>query len=383
MVIEGRDYSINVLVLFMENEVDVTVQTIETIMTGLENGVVISVLLNGGSNLHIRNLFSRCPQIRYYESDVNLGVAGGRNYLFRTEECRKADIVMVLDNDVVPPVDYIRNLASFLLKNKDAGVVGACNADIKNLSDILKDNISSDPGIFGNKVYKLTCAEVKASFFQRLAPESLYHIGMHPDYYYSYFSLRPRMFEIANIFFRRLGRKLNREHILKFNKTDLDLIRKGCDRFEVSNVAGCSQAFRRKLLDELGWLDDRFNPYGFEDVDFNIRVLKAGYKNYIDTGTWLLHGTDSRHKQRDLMKMWETALKSLTVLAANVFGDPKKYKPIIYKMIYGVFVLELLSSDRGAYLKMKAKLTGYRRGLKIIQEKQQPSGSMPGIRLFQ
>ena len=65
-----------------------------------------------------------------------------------------------------------------------------------------------------------------------------------------------------------------------------------------ANVAGCCQVFRRDLLDEIGYLMDEFSPYGYEDVEFCIRALEAGKRNYVDPRILMLHGTDRRHLER-------------------------------------------------------------------------------------
>src|SRR3972149_5150138 len=131
MLIDGREYKINILILLMVGEVGVIVQTVETLLEGMEEGVTISVLLNGGRSGYLKKLFSGFAAIRYYESKENLGVAGGRNYLLKTDECEGSDIVMILDNDVVPPLDYVRGLATFLVRHDESGVVGSVVADIK------------------------------------------------------------------------------------------------------------------------------------------------------------------------------------------------------------------------------------------------------------
>jgi hypothetical protein len=57
MIIGKKDYKINVLILFMEHEADVTVATVETLMDGIEEGMVVSILLNGGSRSDLRKMF--------------------------------------------------------------------------------------------------------------------------------------------------------------------------------------------------------------------------------------------------------------------------------------------------------------------------------------
>ncbi|MEW6673432.1 MAG: glycosyltransferase, partial [Thermodesulfobacteriota bacterium] len=150
MLIDGVEYHINILILLMENEIETTIHTVETLLEGIEDGVTVSILLNGGRLKELHELFSKSGCIRYYESEINLGVAGGRNYLLQTAECKSSDIVMILDNDVVPPMDYVRNLATFLIKQKDAGIVGAIVADIGNIPYRLVVNHYGDTGFWGN-----------------------------------------------------------------------------------------------------------------------------------------------------------------------------------------------------------------------------------------
>ncbi|MCI5224228.1 MAG: hypothetical protein D3924_16540 [Candidatus Electrothrix sp. AR4] len=69
------------------------------------------------------------------------------------------------------------------------------------------------------------------------------------------------------------------------------------------------------VVNEIGFFNDCFNPYGFEDSDFCIRALKAGYVNYVTNKIWLLHGTDSRHKARDHAKQYKMIFKGITMLS--------------------------------------------------------------------
>ena len=43
---------------------------------------------------------------------------------------------------------------------------------------------------------------------------------------------------------------------------------------------------------------DEFSPYGYEDVEFCIRAVRAGKRNYVDPQILMLHGTDRRHLER-------------------------------------------------------------------------------------
>ncbi|MEW6673310.1 MAG: hypothetical protein AB1427_16535, partial [Thermodesulfobacteriota bacterium] len=156
--------------------------------------------------------------------------------------------------------------------------------------------------------------------------------------------------------------------ILKNNTKYLNLISKAIGKYEVSTIAGCSQAFRRKLLDEIGYLNDLFNPYGFEDSEFCMRSLNAGYRNYVDVNTWLYHGTDARYINRDSNRACENMFKGLTVFAYLAFNSQRKFRNVILKIIYFEFIIEFISSPSEAIKRMKLKLSGYRRGLQILKK---------------
>jgi GT2 family glycosyltransferase len=367
-IIRGKKYKISVLILTMESEIESTIVAIETLIEGIEDGVTISVLLNGGTNPQLKELLSGNKYINYYESKRNLGVAGGRNFLLRTPESRCSDIIMFLDNDVVCPLDYVRSLAAFLITQENVGIAGAMVANIRYIPyDLLQ--YFGHKGMFGNKIFKVKCKEVRKVILSDLKPEDFFHIGMYSDYYTSYFSVRPQIYGLLSLPFRLMGWNRSFSPVLKFNTKYLRMIKEGVQKYLVSNVVGCSQAFRRELIERIGYLNEMFNPYGFEDVDFCIRALRAGYKNYIDTSTWLLHGTDSRSSQRNPNMQYENQFRCLTILAKNIFDKSIKYKPLILKLLLFNSFAYLFSSRSfvQTYWRLKAGFKGISSGLKCIK----------------
>lgn len=53
-------------------------------------------------------------------------------------------------------------------------------------------------------------------------------------------------------------------------------------------MAGAFMLMRKKVLDEIGLLDEDFFMYG-EDIDLSYRIIKAGYKNYYFPETSIIH----------------------------------------------------------------------------------------------
>jgi GT2 family glycosyltransferase len=369
MITDGKDYKINLLILTMSHEIDVTIQTIETLLVGDMSGVTISVLLNGSSDFKFKGLLSSHNNIKYYESSENLGVAGGRNFLLKTQECNNADIIMFLDNDVIPSIDYIKNLATFLISQNDAGVVGAIIADFNYITgSILKH--CGEKGFFGNNIIKIKSKEIKKYTLSNTHIDFFYlrffQIGMHPNFKDTFFSAKNLLlFMIYRILLIIFKIEIPYGVNLKYNNKYIQYIINGIDKYPVSAIAGCSQAFKRELLNEVGLLDDRFNPYGFEDIDFCYRVEQAGYKNYIDTNTWIYHDTDDRRIKRDKYLMMEISYKSLTLFGFKVFQIKFQCKFNILKLIVTEF---FLLSPLFSLKAVRAKYKGFLKGVEIYEK---------------
>jgi GT2 family glycosyltransferase len=61
------------------------------------------------------------------------------------------------------------------------------------------------------------------------------------------------------------------------------------DRRSVEYVTGAAMAFRHGVLDQIGFLDDRFWPGYFEDADFCFRARKAGYTVWYNPNAVVIH----------------------------------------------------------------------------------------------
>jgi len=301
VLIEDRDYCINVQILSMKHELQVTKMAIESLLPQLGNGTTLSLLLNGARRPDIRELISYLPHVKYYDSDQNLGVAGGRNFLLRTEEARTADIVMLADNDALFPNDYIARLARFLISIPDSGIVGGVSLKYSALRPVLDDLFPSNSGYLGCEVPISDCPALAEFLKQRGSMRYFDHLGTHEDWEASYFEDRNSI----DALLVATGASQQRTFI-QSNARNPEVISAICDgaiaKFRVANVAGCTQAFRRSLVEELGEFNELFNLYGREDVDFSLRAIRAGYQNFIDPSTYIIHGTDRRHGDRSSAK---------------------------------------------------------------------------------
>lgn len=365
MNINGADVKLNVLILSMEHEIDVTVQAIDSLLIDTEDNVTISVLLNGSTSDELRALLSKYPSIKYYESPENLGVAGGRNFLFMTEEFKAADIICILDNDVVAPRDYLKKMATALLSDENIGGGGAVVLDIKQYYSKLEP-FKTPRAELKEENYDLTCEDIRAMFFADPSPQNIYHIGIHKNWFITYLTPLPLVYNYLNWILSKFKKKRRYSVTLKNDTKYVDKIVNDAGRFETSNIAGCSLSFRRELADRIGNFDDIFNPYGLEDVDFNVRAKKAGFRNYTLCDVWLLHGTDSRHKQREQEKVLENYYRVLTIFAyKHTPGFVYKYL-VLSRIWCNRYMLRLRKNpnDKKYY---DAQMRGLRQGLKQLE----------------
>lgn len=361
MIIDDKDIRVNVLILSMDDEIDVLIQTIETLAISIEDNVTVSILLNGGSSQRLRDLFAKVPYICYYEVPENLGVAGGRNFLLETEECKASDVICIIDNDVIVPNDYLRSVVTALMSDEKLGVVGANVMNVKYYSDRFAAYVTHE-GIFGNRVCEVSSEEVKNIFLANPSSSGLYHSGSYRGWFLAYLSPLPFLLPPVNSLLEMIGIRTRFGTHLRDSTGYLKKLAGGQDKFVVSSVAGCTQSFRREIINQVGGFDNRFNPYGLEDVDLNIRVMKAGYTNVTLGGVWLLHGTDSRHTERDAQKMTENFFRVLTIFA---FKHTSRF-------LYRIHILLRIHVNRlrpfvGNSVSFKAQMVGYRKGLSQVK----------------
>jgi GT2 family glycosyltransferase len=219
-------------------------------------------------------------------------VAGGRNALLRLPEVRASEFIVILDNDVITPQGHVDRLVSALRSDPGAGVIGpaiqylpavAPRIGLKSEEDLLEP------------IDNQTLARLGRTLLDEV---SWFHLGTHPDWFAVYMD----EVQLERALIRRVGGAV--DPFFAMNHEDPAIrsaVARGSNEpISASNVAGCCQAFRTEVLDEVGYLVDEFSPYGFEDVEFCIRVAKTGKRNYVLPGILMLHGTDRRHAGRRL-----------------------------------------------------------------------------------
>jgi hypothetical protein len=281
--------------LMMRSEKNITTSTLSALLQQIGPNDHIFVLFNGFEDQILKAHLQKHKGISCSQSNSNLGVAGGRNLLYKKVLIHKPAIshVVNLDNDVLIPLDLNDQIKKEIIDVYDSRRIGVLGGVILNYAKdqcrkYIQGNFIKFRGYLDVDCYNVFCEDLFDYLKYNNPKEILWHIGMHKDY-------RRVYLERVDLFPPFKGEK-KFEPFLANSEGLAGLL--GSHTFEVSNVPGCFQIFSVDHLKAVGLLENRFSPYYFEDSEFCIRSLLINKQNLISTNLILMHGTDERHKNR-------------------------------------------------------------------------------------
>lgn len=209
-------------------------------LTGIEGEVI--VLDNLSADGSVPYLQSRFPAVHFVSNALNKGFAAASNQGLAAARGR---YILFLNPDTIIAEDSLVSALRFFREHPDCGGLGVAMVD--GSGRFLPES-------------KRTLPSPLHSFFQlagisRLFPRSSFFSG----YYATYVSDQ------------------------------------GWGRVEV--LSGAFLMAEKKLLEQLGGFDESFFLYG-EDIDLSYRIMKAGYNNYYDGRSPIIHfkGESSHRK---------------------------------------------------------------------------------------
>lgn len=183
-----------------------------------------------GSLEMLRNKFS---EVQVIANKKNLGFAKANNQAIKVA---KGEFILLLNPDTVVEADTFDKTVRFMTNHPEAGGLG-----VKMVDGSGKFLPESKRGL----------PTPAAAFYKIFGFTALFpHSKRFSEYYKGY---------------------LNENEI-----------------HEVDVLAGAFMLIRKKLLDQIGLLDESFFMYG-EDIDLSYRITKAGYKNFYFPETRILH----------------------------------------------------------------------------------------------
>lgn len=192
--------------------------------------IVVDNASSDQSDEMMRRVF---PDVQYHYLNENLGFSKGNNYGIKRAS---GEFVLLLNPDTIVAEDTFAKCVSFMENHADAGGLGVYMID-------------------GNGQYlpesKRGLPTPEAAFYKMTGLSALW-----PD-----------------------SERFGSYHLGFLDKNQTH---------EVEILSGAFMMIRKKVLDEIGMLDEDFFMYG-EDIDLSYRITKAGYKNYYFPETKIIH----------------------------------------------------------------------------------------------
>lgn len=283
-----------VIIILNLNKSGDLIECLESIYSQNCSNIKIIVVDNGSTDDSVSLVKTKFPDVIIEESKSNLGVAGGRNLGIKSA-LSKLDFkyILFLDNDVIIEKNFIHNIVNSFSLDKKIGI-----------------------------------AAPKCLSFQD--PKTIeYAGGLRVNFYFGI---------IKNIGY-------GKQDDGNFNSPKF--------------LDSCGGLFMttNSVLNEVGLFDEKFNPYGWEDVDFSIRAKQKGIKIFYNPHAVVLHKGGKRSRKGSTAQYESSKIK-------NYFYLLSKHATIIQKITLlfclPCILLFALFSDLGSgnYKSLFYKLKG-------------------------
>ena len=173
-----------------------------------------------------KKIVSAFPQITFLESKENIGYSRGVN---RALKIAQGENILVINSDIFITGDIFSGMVKFLEENKDVGIVAP-----------RLENVDGGHQYSAFRFYNLWIILARRTFLGKT----------------------------------KMGKKIIDRFTMK--KEVAQSIREN-KPLDVDWLMGSAFLFRKKLIGQIGYFDERFFMY-FEDVDWCRRIKRAGYR---------------------------------------------------------------------------------------------------------
>jgi O-antigen biosynthesis protein len=209
-------------------------QCLNSVLKALKNTrAEVFVVDNNSVDGSVSMVKAKFPEVILIENKKNTGFSFANNQAIKAS---KGEYVLLLNPDTVVEEDTFEKTINFMDTHPDGGGLGVYMIDGKgNFLPESKRGLPT-PEVAFYKIFGLSALFPKSRKFGK------YHLGF-----------------------------LDKKKI-----------------HEVEILSGAFMLLRKKVLDNIGLLDETFFMYG-EDIDLSYRIIKAGYKNYYFPDTRIIH----------------------------------------------------------------------------------------------
>jgi GT2 family glycosyltransferase len=239
----------------------------------------IFVVDNNSVDGSVNLVKEKFPFVKLIENKKNTGFSFANNQAIKESNGK---YVLLLNPDTLVEEDTFEKMITFMNTHQDAGGLGVMMVDGKGIFLPESKRGLPTPMVAFYKIFGLSALFPKSKIFGR------YHVGY-----------------------------------LDKNKTH-----------EIEILSGAFMLLRKKVLDEIGLLDETFFMYG-EDIDLSYRITKAGYKNYYFPETKIIHYKGESTKKSSVNYVF-IFYRAMIIFAEKHFSqkNAKTFSTLINLAIY-------------------------------------------------
>ena len=239
----------------------------------------IFVVDNNSVDGSVNLVKEKFPFVKLIENKKNTGFSFANNQAIKESNGK---YVLLLNPDTLVEEDTFEKIITFMNTHQDAGGLGVMMVDGKGIFLPESKRGLPTPMVAFYKIFGLSALFPKSKIFGR------YHVGY-----------------------------------LDKNKTH-----------EIEILSGAFMLLRKKVLDEIGLLDETFFMYG-EDIDLSYRITKAGYKNYYYPETKIIHYKGESTKKSSVNYVF-IFYRAMIIFAEKHFSqkNAKTFSTLINLAIY-------------------------------------------------
>jgi GT2 family glycosyltransferase len=259
----------------------------------------VFVVDNNSVDGSVEMLQTKFPQVRLIANKANVGFSKANNQAIHKAE---GEYILLLNPDTVVEEDTFRKVLDYMDHHEDTGGLGVKMVDGKGKFLPESKRSLPTPSVAFYKIFGLSGLFPKSKTFGK------YHLGyLHKD-------------------------EVN----------------------EVEVLSGAFMLLRKKVLDQIGLLDETFFMYG-EDIDLSYRILKAGYKNIYFPETRIIHYKGESTKKSSVNYV-VTFYKAMIIFARKHFST-KNASTLSFLINAAIYFRALLSITNRFLKKILLPLT--------------------------